>query len=507
MKIVKFIAISSMTLLLASCAKHVMPPFASTPHWVLDGNVASSTVHDMAIDFGGGNTFPITNASDGEYELNFIATTKQFTNYDIVCQNYITSAISQIPLQIDSIEFVLADRYITFTPNVTKGWMPDLVRQADGTELVAEANPRSSTIQPHDEIWRNYVFDTHLHRIIVVDRLVKNGKHIGIAYIMQSENKHVPFASTYHYDVTQRRNTQPVGEAMRALLDITIAASESHFTPRSYAEYVQAADSCFMAGDYAGASRQFDHAFAVSHDIPGHHLYNAACAAAQAGLNDVAFRRLNARLKNEPNWYVDDPNADPDLAPLHSDSRWKAYVDTIIARRDRIEAGYDKPLRAQLQAIAQRDQDIRHEFLNAYRATPRNQTLIDSLARQMQRIDSVNQAEICHILDTRGCVGSDLVGNASSVFWLVIQHAPVELQRRYFPLFVQAAQRGDLARENVAMMDDRIAMFEGRPQRYGTQIVEGKLYQLLDPTKVDLWRQEMGMQPLADYLRQMGVQN
>ena len=262
-----------------------------------------------------------------------------------------------------------------------------------------------------------------------------------------------------------------------------------------------------MGGDYAGASRQFDHAFAVSHDIPGHHLYNAACAAAQAGLNDVAFRRLNARLKNEPNWYVDDPNADPDLAPLHSDLRWKAYVDTIIARRDRIEAGFDKPLRAQLQDIGQRDQDIRHEFLNAYRATPRNQTLIDSLAHQMQRIDSVNQAEICHILDTRGCVGSDLVGNACSVFWLVIQHAPVELQRRYFPLFVQAAQRGDLARENVAMMDDRIALFEGRPQRYGTQIVEGKLYQLLDPTKVDLWRQEMGMQPLADYLRQMGVQN
>lgn len=507
MKIVKFIVIYSMTLLLASCVQHAMPPFATTPHWTLDGNVATSSVHGMAIDFGGGNTFPITNASDGEYELNFISSPEQFAHYDIVCQNYISSAIRQIPLLIDSIEFVLADRYITFTPNVTKGWMPDLVRQADGSEWVVEANPRSSTIQPHDEIWRNYIFDNHRHRIIVVDRLVKNGRHIGIAYILQSEDKHVPFTSTYHYDVTHRRNIQPVGEAMRALLDITIAASQSHFTPRSYAEYVQAADSCFMAGDYAGASRLFDHAFAVSHDIPGQHLYNAACAAAQAGLNDVAFRRLNARFENEPNWYVDDPNVDTDLASLHSDLRWKAYVDTIIARRDRIEAGYDKPLRAQLQAIAQRDQDIRHEFLNAYRATPRNQTLIDSLARQMQRIDSVNQAEICHILDTRGCVGSDLVGNASSVFWLVIQHAPVELQRRYFPLFVQAAQRGDLALENVAMMDDRIAMFEGRPQRYGTQIVDGKLYQLLDPAKVDLWRHEMGMQPLADYLRQMGVQN
>lgn len=507
MKIVKFIVGTCLPLLLTSCAGHVMPPFATTAHWLLDGNVASSTVHGMAIDFGGGNTFPITNASDGEYELNFISTTEQFAHYDIVCQNYISSAIRQMPLLIDSIEFVLADRYIAFTPSITKGWLPDLVRKADGSEWVVEANPRISTIQPHDEIWRNYVFDNHRHRIIVVDRLVKNGRHIGIAYIMQSENKHVPFTSTYHYDVTQRRNTQPVGETMRALLDITIAASQSRFQPRSYGDYIHAADSCFMAGDYAGASRQFDHAFAVSHGISGSHLYNGACAAAQAGLRDVAFSRLNARLANEPNWYVDDPNADSDLAPLHSDLRWKAYVDTIINRRDRIEANFDKPLRARLQAIGQRDQDIRYEFLNAYRATPRNPTVIDSLTREMQRTDSVNQAEICHILDTRGYVGSDLVGNSNTVFWLVIQHAPVEVQRRYFPLFEQAALRGELARENVAMMNDRIAMFEGRPQRYGTQIVDGKLYQLLDPTKVDMWRQEMGMQPLADYLRQMGVQN
>ena len=55
------------------------------------------------------------------------------------------------------------------------------------------------------------------------------------------------------------------------------------------------------------------------------------------------------------------------------------------------------------------------------------------------------------------------------------------------------------------MMDDRIAMFEGRPQKYGSQIVEGRLYRLLDPEKVDMWRSEMDMQPLDDYLRQMGA--
>ena len=55
------------------------------------------------------------------------------------------------------------------------------------------------------------------------------------------------------------------------------------------------------------------------------------------------------------------------------------------------------------------------------------------------------------------------------------------------------------------MMDDRIAMFEGRPQKYGSQIVDGHLYPLQDPAQVDRWRQEMGMPPLADYLKQMGI--
>ncbi|EKC43802.1 hypothetical protein OBE_17811, partial [human gut metagenome] len=39
--------------------------------------------------------------------------------------------------------------------------------------------------------------------------------------------------------------------------------------------------------------------------------------------------------------------------------------------------------------------------------------------------------------------------------------------KEYLPLFLKAAERGDIPRENVAMMEDRICLFEGRPQRYG----------------------------------------
>ena len=147
--------------------------------------------------------------------------------------------------------------------------------------------------------------------------------------------------------------------------------------------------------------------------------------------------------------------------------------------------------------------------MNAFNT--QNQALIDSLTREMQAIDHINEMEICDILDTRGFVGRDQVGDACNVFWMVIQHAPLELEKKYFPMFVEAMKRGDIPKSNIALMDDRIAMFEGRPQRYGTQYVEkeqGKwaLYELLDAERVEQWRQEMGLSPLADDLKRMGVE-
>ena len=189
-------------------------------------------------------------------------------------------------------------------------------------------------------------------------------------------------------------------------------------------------------------------------------------------MNDVAFERLFALLEKEPNWYVDDPNRDNDLATLHHYGQWKTFCDRVTARRDRIQAHYDKPLRKKLQEIGQSDQMVRYEYLNAYSQQPINDALIDSLTREMVRVDSINQIEICNILDTKGFVGKDQVGGACAVFWLIIQHAPIEMEKKYFPLFVEAAQRGDIAKSQVALMDDRIAMFEGKPQKYGAQIVE-----------------------------------
>ena len=278
-----------------------------------------------------------------------------------------------------------------------------------------------------------------------------------------------------------------------------------------YNTYIQKADSLFFRGEYTQSSAMFEKAFQTGQSIEGKDLYNAACAAALSGKTDVAFSRLWARMEKEPNWYSKSFKDDEDLASLHNDARWQAFADSMTVRQKRVERRYtDQELRQRLQRIIKADQGIRQEWFLANQAKPRDKAKIDAILREMQRVDSLNQVEICDILDKRGFVGREAVGEACEVFWTIIQHAPLETERKYLPLFQKAAARGDIAPWQVATMEDRIAMFEGRPQKYGSQLVVADdgtqtVYQLLNPKKVDEWRREKGMGPLADYLKSMGV--
>ncbi|MBQ7553223.1 MAG: hypothetical protein IJT46_02540 [Bacteroidaceae bacterium] len=277
---------------------------------------------------------------------------------------------------------------------------------------------------------------------------------------------------------------------------------------KRYSELTMQADSLFMEGDYEAASRAFGEAVAMTDFVQGVHLYNGACAAALAGDTETAFNRLYARLNLERNWYSDNIEHDDDLASLKNDGRWVVLLDSLNTRKRRIEANFDKPLRRRLQMIMKTDQEVRIAFMAARNQMPYDSIAVAEAEKEMQRVDRINQEQICKILDTRGWVGCDKVGDAVGAYWAVIQHAGLEVQKKYFPLFQEAALKGDIAREGLAMMEDRINLFEGKPQRYGSQIVDddkgGKMvYQLLDAQQVDKWRSEMGMEPLEDYLKRM----
>lgn len=152
-----------------------------------------------------------------------------------------------------------------------------------------------------------------------------------------------------------------------------------------------------------------------------------------------------------------------------------------------------------LERMAREDTALREELA-------REGSLAEGYHPRMRRLHDRNAARLAKVLDRHGWPGVSRVGaRAADAAWLVLQHAigDPDLQRRGLALLEDAARRSDAAWAQVAMLEDRIRVLEGRPQRYGTQFDwddQGRLSPLPieDEAEVEARRARMGLDPLAE---------
>ncbi|HET6777320.1 MAG TPA: DUF6624 domain-containing protein [Gemmatimonadales bacterium] len=125
---------------------------------------------------------------------------------------------------------------------------------------------------------------------------------------------------------------------------------------------------------------------------------------------------------------------------------------------------------------------------------------------RMRAVHDANATRLETILNSLGWPCERQVGHAAAqAAWLIVQHAIAQpgFQRHALELLRKAVEGGDAPALQVAMLEDRIRTFEGRPQRYGTQFdwdAEGQLNPLPieEPEGVDLRRRQVGLGPLED---------
>jgi hypothetical protein len=137
-------------------------------------------------------------------------------------------------------------------------------------------------------------------------------------------------------------------------------------------------------------------------------------------------------------------------------------------------------------------------------------SLFDGYHSRMAEVHRRNAARLAAILDRHGWPAAALVGeDGSAAAWLVLQHAIGDppLMRRGLELLSRLRPR-EIDPARLAMLEDRIRAFEGRPQRYGTQYdwdEAGKLEPLPveDPGRVDELRQSVGLGPLDEDTRRI----
>jgi hypothetical protein len=160
-------------------------------------------------------------------------------------------------------------------------------------------------------------------------------------------------------------------------------------------------------------------------------------------------------------------------------------------------------LRDELIAMDAQDQAVRAELAA-------DGSLFDGYHPRMETVHRANAARLRAVVDDVGWTVEPLVGaDGAAAAWRIAQHAIGEpdFQRRCLRLLQDAAARGDVPAWQPAMLEDRIRMFEGRPQRYGTQLEpddDGRLrpYTIEDPEHVDDRRRAVGLEPLAARLAQ-----
>jgi uncharacterized protein DUF6624 len=168
----------------------------------------------------------------------------------------------------------------------------------------------------------------------------------------------------------------------------------------------------------------------------------------------------------------------------------------------------DEELQRELLARAEEDQRVRSLV-----SPPRGQYVIrlpDEVAREWERVDTENTRWLADLVATRGWPGRTMAGpDGADAAWLLAQHADQDpgLQRTFLEALRRAVAEGEASPANLAYLEDRVRVADGRPQLYGTQfaVTDGKFgpCPIEDPQRLDDRRAEAGLGPFAVYQARM----
>jgi len=99
----------------------------------------------------------------------------------------------------------------------------------------------------------------------------------------------------------------------------------------------------------------------------------------------------------------------------------------------------------------------------------------------------------------------------NEALFLVIQHADLAMQIKYLPMMKEAVKKGDVPKSELALLEDRIRIAQGKKQIYGSQIGRnpqtGKYFvkPIIEPEKVNNRRAKVGLQPIEKYVKHWGI--
>jgi len=302
--------------------------------------------------------------------------------------------------------------------------------------------------------------------------------------------------------------TRGTGGSRRAVgaAVVLLAAAAGVARAQGFMTLAMRADTAEQQHRYADAARLYERAYGESGFQP---LMLALAAAdfAKAGATDSAFVDLNRAVDEgylDPGYFA----RDSDTFVLHGDPRWAPLQEKLNARRAALDSGVMRELLALADSDQAARQGVGGVIVRYGRASPQ----ADSVLRALAASDAPRLERIKAIVAEHGWPGRRLVGDdAAHAAWVLVQHAPLDYQKQVLPLVLAAVSHDDARAGDGALLQDRVLVGEGQPQIYGTQTrwsaTPGPpvLEPISNEACVDVRRQSVGLEPLEDYLKSLGV--
>ena len=162
--------------------------------------------------------------------------------------------------------------------------------------------------------------------------------------------------------------------------------------------------------------------------------------------------------------------------------------------------------------LGKQDQEVR---LNLNRAV--QQGIADSIAYYAQVLattDQTNQLQVKQIL--KNGVPTNLSAEAYKAIFLIVDHADVKYQKRYFTPLNKLSKQGLIKPYDIATLRDRMLMHSNKKQIFGTQTIAKPIvitdnssspqltsyvWAVKNPAKLDARRAEVGLSAIEEQIK------
>lgn len=146
-----------------------------------------------------------------------------------------------------------------------------------------------------------------------------------------------------------------------------------------------------------------------------------------------------------------------------------------------------------LLQLAAKDLEVRERLMNEC-------SLGAGYHPEMEMVHRKNTETLRNIIEEIGFPGISKVGEeANEAAWLIVQHSIAEPQMMMDFYKMMSENGWDVNKKHMAYLYDRIQYFQGKPQKYGTQLnSDGSIYPVSDREQLNVLRMQFDLLPVSE---------